>query len=200
MSLLAAIASRTQSLTVAAFDAAAAGAWVPTRPAANKAQFTGHPAEVLRGLGTGAELCAIDVGPAAGVAFELEGASGRLEVHRVDAETLVLVAPPPGWWQARGEDAAALFAELLAPGAHEAADELGALELGSDALAIVYVWHPGVAAAAGLAAGLAAGGVARLAEDAGVVVAVGAGRYRVARREVAGASDAALVAMYLSRE
>ena len=81
---LATLSSANASLTVAVFDARSADAWVQTKAAENKAQFTGHPAEILRGLGKGEELTPIDVGPSTGVAFELEGTSGRLDAYRIE--------------------------------------------------------------------------------------------------------------------
>jgi hypothetical protein len=89
------IASLNASLTIAIFDARAATEWIPTKPAATKAQFTGHPAEIMRGLGKGEDVTAIDVGASSGFAFELEGKSGRIDAYRLDDGTLALVAPLP---------------------------------------------------------------------------------------------------------
>jgi hypothetical protein len=90
---------------------------VPTRPAATKAQFTGHPAEIMRGLAKGEEHAAIDVGASSGFAFELEGKSGRIEAYRLDDGSVALVAPPRAWWREHHGDHAgeidALFAEVL---------------------------------------------------------------------------------------
>src|SRR4051794_30963322 len=91
------LVSTTASLTLVVFDAAAAADWVPTKAAATKAQFTGHPAEVMRGLAKGDEVAAVDVGASGGFAFELEGKSGRIEVYRIEGG-LALVAPPRAWW------------------------------------------------------------------------------------------------------
>ncbi|MBC7975088.1 MAG: hypothetical protein H7138_08890, partial [Myxococcales bacterium] len=85
------IASLNASLTVAVFDARSAADWVPTKPAATKAQFTGHPAEVMRGLSKGPDATPLDVGASSGVAFELEGKSGKLEAYRLGDGTLALV-------------------------------------------------------------------------------------------------------------
>ena len=66
-------ASLNASHTIAVFDAQAATDWIPTKPAATKAQISGHPAEIMRGLSKGEEITAIDVGASSGYAFELEG-------------------------------------------------------------------------------------------------------------------------------
>src|ERR1700730_10692729 len=92
------IASLNASLTIAVFDAMTATEWVPTKPAATKAQFTGHPAEIMRGLAKGEEVTAIDVGASSGYAFELEGKSGRIDAYLLEDGTLALVAPPRAWW------------------------------------------------------------------------------------------------------
>ena len=98
------ITSQTASLTVVVFDASSAADWVPTKAAATKAQFTGHPAEVMRGLAKGEEAAAIDVGASAGFAFELEGTSGKLDAYRAAAggarlrraAARVVARAPPG--------------------------------------------------------------------------------------------------------
>jgi hypothetical protein len=201
MEPLAIISSQTASLTIAVFDAATATAWVHTKAAATKAQFTGHPAEVMRGLGTGDDVAPIDVGASNGFAFELEGSSGKLAVYRIDERTLALVAPPRAWWDDPRADG--LFAEALRRDALDAADEVGELESTSGRLAAVYIWHHKV----GLALGLVppAGGATTFGdgygEDSGVVVDIGAGMHRLLKRELAAAWDdtRALTVMYLAR-
>ncbi len=209
---IATLASPNASLTIAVFDAVMAGEWVPTKAAANKAQFTGHPAEILRGLAKGEELAAIDVGASAGFAFELEGKSGRIELYRIDATTLALVAPPRAWWidvvshGAHAHDVEALFAAALAPDGVGEATELGEIELTSGKLATVYMWHKQVGAAREHAADLAAGGATTFGDgygdgDSGLVVDAGAGTHRLCKREIEApwASDTALVVMYVVR-
>ncbi len=198
------LVSSTASLTLVVFDAAAATDWIPTKPAATKAQFTGHPAEVMRGLGKGEEVAAVDVGASSGFAFELEGKSGQVEVYRI-AGGLALVAPPRAWWEAHHPgDLDALFGELL--DASDDASELGELELGSGKLAAVYLWHKKVGAAQALAAALAPDAAQTFGDgysegDGGLVVDVGPGAYRLARHELAApwADDQVVVAMYLTR-
>jgi hypothetical protein len=196
------LVSTTASLTLVVFDAASAADWVPTKAAATKAQFTGHPAEIMRGLAKGEEVAAVDVGASGGFAFELEGKSGRIEVYRV-AGGLALVAPPRAWLRERtpGADVDALFAEAL--GAADEATELGELELTSGKLAAVYLWHKKVGAAQGLAAALAPGTAQAFGDgygdgDGGLVIDVGPGTYRLARHEVT-RDDHTLVAMFLTR-
>lgn len=189
------ISSLNASLVVAVFDARSATDWVPTKPAATKAQFTGHPAEVMRGLAKGEEATPIDVGGSSGFAFELEGKSGKLEAYRLDDGTLALIAPP----RASRQDAE-LFDEMLASTGD--ATEIGELELTSGKLAIVYLWHKRVGAAGDLA--VPAGGAVELADgygegNGGLVVDLGAGTYRLLRRELSSSDDGMLVAMYFSR-
>lgn len=150
------IASLNASLTISIFDARSAADWVPTKPAATKAQFTGTPAEIMRGLAKGEELTAVDVGASGGFAFELEGKSGKLDAYRISADTLALVGPARTWWEAPGADA--LFAEILDPKALDAATEVGELELTSGKLAVVYLWLKKVGAARDLAATVPSGG------------------------------------------
>jgi hypothetical protein len=202
------IASQTASLTIAVFDASAAAEWVPTKPAATKAQFTGHPAEVMRGLAKGEEVAAVDVGASSGFAFELEGKSGRIDAYRTDA-ALVLVAPPRAWWlEHHAEHADAIDGwvdELL--GAIDDATDVGELELTSGKLVAVYMWLKKVGAARELAATMPAGGVLEFGDgygdgNGGLIVDLGAGRYRLARHELAAPwdGDQSLVAMYVVRE
>ncbi len=198
------IASQTASLTIAVFDASAATEWVPTKPAATKAQFTGHPAEVMRGLAKGEEAAAIDVGPSSGFAFEIEGTSGQLEIYRTDLG-LVLVAPPRRWWLEHHADNAAaidaLFDELIHAG--DDANEVGDLELTSGKLAAVYMWLKKVGVARDLA--VPSGGIAGFGDGygeghGGAVVDLGVGTYRLARHEVAAdfADGRALVAIFVT--
>jgi len=207
------IASVNASLTIVVFDAQAATEWVPTRPAATKAQFTGHPAEIMRGLSKGEELTVIDVGPSSGYAFELEGKSGRIDAYRLDDRTLALVAPPHAWWidparhADRIGDVDALFAAVLGAEAVSAAAEVGELELTSGKLAAVYLWFKKVGAARDLAATVPAGGALSFGDgygegNGGLVVDLGVGRYRLLRAEHVAPWDAneAVIAMYLVRE
>ncbi|CAN5649339.1 hypothetical protein BH11MYX1_BH11MYX1_21500 [soil metagenome] len=200
MDPLAVISSQTASLTVAVFDASTATEWVHTKPAATKAQFTGHPAEVMRGLGKGEEVATIDVGASNGFAFELEGTSGKIAIYRIDERTIALVAPPRmAWSDPRADD---LFAEALHPDAIDAADELGELELASNRLAAVYIWNHKVGAAQSIAPD---GGATTFGdgygEASGVVVDVGAGTHRMMKREVVASWDASrsLTVMYFAR-
>jgi hypothetical protein len=197
------IASLNASLIVAIFDARSATDWVPTKPAATKAQFTGHPAEIMRGLAQGPELTAVDVGASSGFAFELEGKSGKLEAYRLADGTLALVAPPRAWWQAAEADT--LFAELLGPGGVDEATEVGELELASGKLAVVYLWLKKVGAARELAATVPSGGALAFGDgygdgNGGLIVDLPPGRYRLLRHEIEAPWDAtqALVAMYLA--
>ncbi len=208
------LASLNASLTIVVFDARSATDWVPTRPAATKAQFTGHPAEVMRGLAKGEEVAAIDVGASGGYAFELEGKSGRLDVYRLADDTFALVAPPRDWWLdaahhgAHAAEVDALFdAALAADPATEDATEVGPLELPSGKLAAVYLWHKKIGAARELAltvprAGALAFGDGYGAGNAGLIVDVGPGTYALARRELEAPWDPAqaLVVMYLTRD
>lgn len=209
---IARLVSPNASLTVALFDAAMAGDWVPTKAAANKAQFTGHPAEILRGLAKGEEVATFDVGASAGFAFELEGTSGQLEVYRVDDATLAFVAPPRAWWLDAANHAAhaaaveALFAAALAPAGADDATEVGELEVSAGTLAAVYMWHRKVGAAREQAASLAAGAVLTFGDgygdgDGGLVVHVGAGTHRLCKRELAAPwdDDTMLAVMYVVR-
>jgi len=202
------IASVNASLTIAVFDARSATDWVPTKPAATKAQFTGTPAEIMRGLSKGEELTAIDVGASSGFAFELEGTSGRIDAYRVDDTTLVLVAPPRAWWLEHHADHAAdmdaLFTEVL--GGVGDATEAGQLELASGKLLAVYMWLKKVGAARDLAATVPAGGALSFGdgygENGGLIVDLGPGSYTMSRGEIAAPWDAdqSLVAMYLVRQ
>lgn len=183
MEHLGTITSPTASLILVLIDAAAAPSWVPTKPAANKAQFTGHPAEVMRGLATGDDVTPIDVGPNGGFAFELEGKSGRIDVVRTPAAPLVLVAPPRAWWaEHHGEhDLDALFTTALA--AHDEATEVGELELTSGQLLAAYLWLEAIGSPG----------------ERGLIVELGAGRYRLARHETPAPWDdeQVLVTMFL---
>jgi hypothetical protein len=197
------IASLTASLTVAIFDARSAADWVPTKPAATKAQFTGHPAEIMRGLAKGDDVTAVDVGASSGFAFELEGTSGKLEAYRLASGALALVAPPRSWWQAA--DADALFAEVLGAGAVDEAIEVGELELVSGKLAVVYLWLKKVGAARDLAATVPSGGALAFGDgygdgNGGLIIDLPPGLYRLLRHEIAAPWDPAqaLVAMYLA--
>jgi hypothetical protein len=202
------IASLNASLIIAVFDAQNATEWVHTKPAATKAQFSGHPAEILRGLAKGEDATAIDVGPSSGYAFELEGASGRIEVYRLANNTLAFLAPPRAWWIEKHADHAsdieALFADALS-GDLDDATEVGPIELSSGKLAAVYAWHKKVGSARDLAATMPSGGAVAFGdgygEGGGLIVDVGAGAFVLSRREIAAPwdSELALVAMYVSR-
>ena len=207
------IASLNASLTIAVFDARTATEWVPTKPAATKAQFTGHPAEVMRGLGKGEEITSIDVGASSGYAVELEGKSGRIDAYRLDDGTLALIAPPRAWWidpahhGDHADEIDALFADVVAAGGADEATEVGQLELPSGKLAAVYLWLKKVGAARDLAATVPDGGALAFGDgygegNGGLIVDVGPGRFRLLRHEVAAPWDAdqSLVAMYLVRE
>jgi hypothetical protein len=207
------LASLNASLTIAVFDAQTATEWVPTKPAATKAQFTGHPAEIMRGLSKGEELTSIDVGASSGYAFELEGKSGRIDAYRLDAVTLALVAPPRAWWTDpaqhgdHADEVDALFAEVLRARGVDEATEVGPLELRSGKLAAVYVWLKKVGAARDLASTMPSGGALAFGDgygdgNGGLIVDVGPGSYLLLRREVAAPWDAdqSLVAMYLVRQ
>jgi hypothetical protein len=200
--LLATIASQTASLTVALFDAAAAAEWVPTKAAANKAQFTGHPAEIMRGLAKGEEAAPFDVAGSSGLAFELEGQSGRIEIYRLAADMLAFVAPPRSLWTGSAEAIDALFADALAT--TDDATELGELELTSGRLAAVYMWHRKVGAAREVTVG--DGGATTFgdgygAADGGAVIAAGAGTHRLSKRELVAPWDVGqtLVVVYVAR-
>ncbi len=197
------IASLNASLTVAIFDARSATDWVPTKPAATKAQFTGTPAEIMRGLAKGEEMTAVDVGASSGFAFELEGKSGKIDAHRLADGTLALVAPPRAWWQDAQADA--LFAEILGGSGVEEATEVGELELPSGKLAVVYLWLKKVGSARDLAVTVPSGGALEFGDgygegSGGLIVDLPPGRYRLLRHEVTAPWDAdqALVAMYLA--
>ena len=207
------LASLNASLTIAVFDAGSATDWVPTRPAATKAQFTGHPAEIMRGLSKGEELTPIDVGASSGYAFELEGTSGRIDAYRLDDAVLALVAPPRAWWidpshhGDHASDVDALFADMLGASGRADAIEVGQLELRSGKLAAVYLWLKKVGAAKDLAATVPIGGALEFGDgygegNGGLIVDLGPGRYLLLKREVAApwADDQSLVAMYLVRE
>ena len=206
----ASIASVNASLTIVVFDAQSATEWIPTKPAATKAQFTGHPAEIMRGLSKGEDHAAIDIGTSSGYAFELEGKSGRIDAYRLDDGTLALVAPPRAWWIDASHNADriaavdALFAGALGVDAVNDASEVGELELTSGKLAAVYLWHKKVGAARELATTVPAGGAMSFGDgygdgNGGLVVDLGAGRHRLLRGEVAAPWDAtrSLIAMYI---
>jgi len=197
------IASLNASLTVAIFDARSAADWVPTKPATTKAQFTGHPAEIMRGLAKGEDVAAVDVGASSGFAFELEGKSGKLDAYRLADGTLALVAPPRSWWQAA--DADALFTEILEVDAVADGIDFGELELASGKLAVVYLWLKKVGAARDLAATVPIGGALAFGDgygdgNGGLIIDLPPGAYRLLRHEVAAPWDPALalVAMYLT--
>jgi len=206
------IASLNASLTVAVFDARSATDWTPSKPAATKAQFTGHPAQILRGLSKGDDVTPIDVGPSSGYAFELEGSSGRLDVYRIADDTLALIAPPRAWWLDAAHHADhpaevdALFLELTGPGGVADADVVGEFDLASGKLAAVYLWHKKVGAARDLADTVPTGGALAFGDgygtsNAGLIIDVGPGRYHLLRRELAAPwADQALVVMYFVRE
>ncbi len=201
-SLIATIASPTASLTLVVFDASAATEWIPTKPAANKAQFTGHPAEVMRGLAKGEEVTTVDVGPSTGLAFELEGKTGRIEAYR-SADALVLVAPPRTWWAEHHADheIEALFAEALA--ASDDATEVGELELTSGKLLAAYMWLKNMGAAKELAATMTSAttfGDGYADGDGALIVDLGPGRYRLARHETTASwdDDQVLVTMFVT--
>ncbi len=204
---IATLVSPTSSLTIVVFDAAAATEWVPTKPAANKAQFTGHPAEVMRGLAKGDDATTVDVGSSSGFAFELEGKSGRIEAYRTVDAPLVLVAPPRTWWgehhTAHTDELDALFADALGAGAD--ATEVGEIELTSGKLLAAYMWLKKMGAARDLAASLPSGGVASFGDgygdgDGALIVDLGAGRFQLARKETAAPWDdeQVLVTMFLT--
>lgn len=186
MDQLGTIASPTASLILVIIDAAAAPSWVPTKPAANKAQFTGHPAEVMRGLATGEDVTPVDVGPNSGFAFELEGKSGRIDAYRTSAAPLVLVAPPRAWWAEHhaehSDELDALFATALA--AHDDATEVGELELTSGKLLAAYLWLERMGPSG----------------ESALIVDVTAGSYRLARHETPAPWDdeQVLVTMFLT--
>jgi len=176
---LATVSSRTASLTVAIFDASTRDAWVHSKAAENKAQFTGHPAEIMRGLGKGEDLVAVDVGASAGYAFELEGQSGKLEVYEVDGG-FALVAPPRAWWAEHHADHADENAALFDDLEHVDGEELGELELSSGKLAIVYLWDTNV-------------------PDNATVIDASTGTYQLRKRTIDAPWGASLVVMYVTR-
>ncbi len=196
---IASIDSQTTSLTVAVFDASSAGQWVPAREADPAPHNTGHPWEIISGLARNEHATPIDVGPAVGLAFELEGTSGKIELYR-SGESLVLVAPPRGWWQENHPDEE--FDNLFTAALESAEDatDVGALELSSGKLLAVYMWMQNVDAARVL--DVPNGGAVELSDRAGVVVDLGVGTYRVARHELEAEWDdsAKLVAMYVIPE
>jgi hypothetical protein len=206
--LVGSISSPNASLVIAVFDARSATDWVQTKPAATKAQFSGHPAEILRGLAKGEDATALDVGPSSGFAFALDGASGRIEVYRTDNGGLAFVAPPRAWWiekhADRATDIEAMFADALS-GDLDDATEVGPLELASGKLAAVYQWHKKVGSARDLAAAMPTGGAVACGdgygEDGGLIVDVGAGTFVLSRREIAAPwnSQLAVIAMCLAR-
>jgi hypothetical protein len=186
------ITSQTASLTIVVFDASSAADWVPTKAAATKAQFTGHPAEVMRGLAKGEEATAIDVGASNGFAFELEGKSGKLDAYRAATGALVFVAPPREWWLERHPEAAETIDALLAQAlsSDDDASELGEVELTSGKLAAVYLWLKKVGAARELATTIPSNGAVEFGDgygdgNGGLIVDLGPGRYRLARHEIA---------------
>ncbi|HEY0255769.1 MAG TPA: hypothetical protein VGC41_29780, partial [Kofleriaceae bacterium] len=137
-----------------------------------------HPAEIMRGLGKGEDIVAVDVGASAGFAFELEGESGKLEVYEVDGG-FALVAPPRAWWaehHADHEDEnAALFDDIE----NVDGELLGELDLTSGQLAIVYLWDHNVA------------------ENATVIDAR-AGMYQLKKRTIEAPWGTSLVVMYVT--
>ncbi len=193
---IASIASQSASLTIAVFDASAADRWVPAKPAEPTTQVSGHPAEIIRGLANGEHATPIDVGPSTGYAFELEGTSGKIELYR-SGDSLVLVAPPRGWWRDNHPDQAVdeLFTAALESA--EDASEVGSLELTSGKLLAVYMWMQNVASAHVL--DVPNGGSVELSDRAGVVIDLGVGTYQLARHELDADWDEAakLVAMYV---
>ncbi|MEO8703608.1 MAG: hypothetical protein ABI867_26400 [Kofleriaceae bacterium] len=200
--LLATIASQTASLTVALFDAATATEWVPTKPAANKAQFTGHPAQIMRGLAKGEDAAPFDVAGSSGLAFELEGKSGRIEIYRIDRDTLAFVAPPRPSWTGSPEAVEVLFADAFA--STDDASDLGEIELTSGRLAAVYMWHKKVGAARDVA--VSGDGATTFGDgygdfDNGAVIAATAGTYRLSKRELVAPWDdgQTLVVVYAVR-
>ncbi len=187
MDPLAIISSQTASLTVAVFDASTATDWVHTKAAATKAQFTGHPAEIMRGLGKGEDVAPVDIGASNGFAFELEGASGKIAIYRIDDRTIALVAPPD-----------AVVAEALTADGIAEAVEVGELEVTSGRLAAVYIWHKKVGAAQ--ATIVAPSGATTFGDgygegDGGAVIEVGSGTHRLYKRELD-----ELVVMYIARQ
>ena len=199
---IATIASQTASLTVAVFDASTATAWVPTKGAAHKAQFTGHPAEIMRGLAKGEEAVGFDVGASPAFAFELEGKSGHIEVYRIDDATLALVAPPRAQWSG---DADALFEDALR-GPDEDATDIGSIDLASGKLAAIYMWHKKFGAAAELATKVGDGGAVTFGDgygdgEGGVVIDAGIGTHALKKRELVAPwdEDQTLVVMYVVR-
>jgi hypothetical protein len=206
------LASVNASLTVVVFDARSATEWIPTKPAATKAQFTGHPAEIMRGLSKGEDHAAIDIGTSSGYAFELEGTSGRIDAFRLDDGTLALVAPPYAWWvdpsryADRVAEVDALFDSVLGADAVADATEVGELELTSGKLAVVYLWLKKVGAARELASSVPPGGAVSFGDgygdgNGGLIVDIGEGRHRLVRGEIAAPWDpgTSVVTMYIER-
>lgn len=210
---IASLASVNASLTVVVFDARSATEWIPTKPAATKAQFTGHPAEIMRGLSKGEDHAAIDIGTSSGYAFELEGSSGRIDAFRLADGTLALIAPPYAWWiepsrhADRAAEVDALFESVLGADAVAEATEIGELEVTSGKLAIVYLWLKKVGAARELASTVPPGGALSFGDgygdgNGGLIVDVGGGRHRLLRGEIAAPwdPDRSVVAMYVVRD
>jgi len=194
------IASTTASLPLVIFDARTATDWIATKPAATKAQFTGHPAEVMRGLSKGEDVAPIDVGASNGFAFELEGKSGKIDAYRV-AGGVALVAPPRAFWADHDEEVDTMFDAIL--GDQEDAAEQGELELASGKLFAMYLWHHKVGGARDLATTVPPGGALAHGDgyhaNAGLIIDLAPGTYTLSRREVVAPWDdtRALVAMYL---
>jgi hypothetical protein len=195
------IASTTASLPLVIFDARSATDWIATKPAATKAQFTGHPAEVVRGLSKGEDVAPIDVGASTGFAFELEGKSGKIDAYRAAGGALALVAPPRAFWTDHDVDVDVMFDAIL--GDQDDAMEQGELELASGRLFAMCLWHHKVGGARDLATTVPAGGAMPHGDgyhpNAGLIIDLAPGAYTLARREITAPWDdtRALVAMYL---
>jgi hypothetical protein len=174
---IATVSSQTASLTVAIFDAATRSAWVHSKAAENKAQFTGHPAEIMRGLGKGEDIVAVDVGASAGFAFELEGQSGKLEIYEVDGG-FALAAPPRAWWAEHHSDHTTENAALFDDIDNVDGEDLGELELASGKLAIAYLWDKNV-------------------PDNAIVIDASPGAYQLKKRTIEAPWGASLVVMYV---
>lgn len=188
------IRSVNASLTIALLDASFAAAWEPADPAAaKKGELTGHPEQIMAGIRRGDAATRLDVGQGKGVAFDLEGGCGALDVYRVAEDKLVLVEPGHDWFadpDNHGDQAdaiEALFSTILAGDVPEDAEELATLDVPSGTLAAMYMWHQDVRAAKTAAERLAPG-LAAAVPDAngptGLVAAMRPGTYRVLRASV----------------